>query len=66
MKVFIKIALSIVIGFSLLRFGYEAKNDTASIVVQSLGYVSVSYPFILFIKVFIDQIKYDIKNRNND
>ena len=51
------VVLSIVLGFTLLRIGYEAKNDTVSIVVQSLGYVSVSYPFILFIKVFIDQIR---------
>jgi hypothetical protein len=57
------IVLSIILGFVLLRIGYEAKNDTVSIVVQSLGYISVSYSFILFIKVFIDQIRYDIKNR---
>lgn len=48
----IKILLSIVVGFTLLRVGFESKNDTTSIVIQSLGYISISYPFFIILQVF--------------
>lgn len=65
-KIILKIVLSIVIGFSLLRFGYEFKNDWLSIITQSLGYIVISYPFILFFKVFINQIKFTIEQKKID
>ena len=62
----IKIAISIILGFALLRFGYEFENDNLSIGTQFLGYFFVSYPFYLFFKAFIGQIIYEIKRiRNN-
>jgi hypothetical protein len=61
-KTFLKIALSIILGFIFLRIGFEAKKDNVSIIVQSLGYVSISYPFILFFKFFIGKIIHDIKS----
>lgn len=61
MKTFIKIALSVIIGFVLLRVGFEAKNDNTSIIVQSIGYLFVSYPFILFFKFFIGKVIHDVK-----
>lgn len=60
------IVLSIILGFVLLRIGYEAKNDNVSILVQSLGYISVSYPFILFVKIFVAQVVYEIKQRKQN
>tara|TARA_R110000803_G_scaffold113522_4_gene181900 strand:- start:598 stop:801 length:204 start_codon:yes stop_codon:yes gene_type:complete len=58
----IKILLSIVVGFTLLRVGFESKNDTTSIVIQSLGYISISYPFLLFFRFFIGKVIHDIKS----
>jgi hypothetical protein len=58
----IKILSSIVVGFILLRVGFESKNDNTSIVIQSLGYISISYPFLLFFKFFIGKIIHDIKS----
>jgi hypothetical protein len=49
----IKILLSIVVGFTLLRVGFESKNDTTSIVIQSLGYISISYPFFYYSSGFL-------------
>lgn len=61
----IKIILSIVISFVLLRFGYESENEYTSLILQSLGYVFISYPFFLFFKTFIGLIIHEIKNIKN-
>lgn len=60
MKTIIKIALSIVIGILLMRFGYIVKNDYLSLGMQALGYIIISYPFYLFFKFTFLKIKNDI------
>ncbi len=64
-KSILKIAISIILGFVLLRIGFESKNDKVSIIVQSIGYLFVSYPFILFFKFFIGKVIHDIKQLRN-
>lgn len=56
----IKILLSIVVGVYLMRFGYKFKNDYLSLITQALGYVVISYPFILFFKAFFSHIRYSL------
>lgn len=56
----IKILLSIVVGVLLMKLGYIFENDYLSIITQAIGYIVVSYPFILFFKVFINQVKQTI------
>lgn len=65
-KIIRNTALSIIFGMALLRFGYIFKNDWLSIITQALGYIVISYPFILFFKVFINQIKFTIKEKKID
>lgn len=65
-KQIVKIASSIVIGILLLRFGYNFENDWLSIFTQSLGYIIISYPFILFFGFLFNKIKNDIKLHQQD
>lgn len=60
-KIIRNIAISIILGMALLRFGYTFKNDWLSIITQSLGYIIISYPFYLFFKFLIYKIKSDIE-----
>lgn len=65
-KYLIRIALTILIGGALLRFGYMFKNDWLSIITQGLGYIVVSYPFYLFFKLLVWKIKSDIERYRQD
>lgn len=65
-KLTLKIVLSIILGISFLRFGYNFKNDWLSIITQAIGYVIISYPFYLFFKALFFQIKYDINRKRLD
>lgn len=65
-KYLIRIALTILIGGALLRFGYNFENDWLSIFTQSLGYIIISYPFILFFVFLFNKIKNDIKLHQQD
>jgi len=65
MNTILKLASAIITGFLFLRIGFEAESDKLSIIVQSLGYLFLLYPFILFVKVFVNQVVYAIKQKKD-